>query len=104
MHDLKGFQLMSDATENLQQELENLFRETGKDHHEAFIDTDGEDLEWPSWYAEKMLGRLSILLDAKLTKSELVYLLIWAEKERSSRSPGADWSRSYAKFFIERYA
>jgi hypothetical protein len=43
---------MSDAPEGLLGELETLFQEAGKAHHEAFIDTGGEDLEWPAWYAE----------------------------------------------------
>jgi hypothetical protein len=85
------------------QELEELFRQAGQAHHQAFIDTDGEDLEWPTWYAEYMISRLSGLLNAKFTQSELIYLLVSAEKERSSRAPGADWARYYARFFIERY-
>lgn len=94
---------MSDTSENLFIELGNLFRGAGQAHHEAFIDTDGEDLEWPAWYAEYLIGKLSGLLNAKFSKSELIYLLVWAEKERSLRSPGADWARYYANFFIERY-
>jgi hypothetical protein len=94
---------MIDSQEGLLEELEKLFHETGQAHHEAFKDTDGEDLEWPSWYAEKMVSKLSGLLDAKFSISELTYLLVWAEKERSFRSPGASWARYYARFFIERY-
>jgi hypothetical protein len=94
---------MSDASEGLLGELETLFREAGKAHHEAFMDTGGEDLEWPAWYAEKLIGSLSGLLKAKFTTSELVYLLVWAEKERALKAPGAGWARYYARFFIERY-
>ncbi len=94
---------MNDAQGELFSGLEELFRDAGQAHHEAFIDTDGEDLEWPSWYAEYMIGRISSLLGAKFSQSELIYLLVWAEKERGLRSPGADWARFYARFFIERY-
>ena len=94
---------MSDAPEDLREELETLFRESGKAHHEAFIDTGGEDLEWPSWYAKYLIGQLSSLLNAKFSQSELVYLLVLAEKERTLRAPGANWARYYARFFIERY-
>jgi hypothetical protein len=94
---------MSNNTEDLFVELEKLFNETGQAHHEAFIDTGGEDLEWPAWYADKMISKLSGLLEAKFSKSELIYLLLWAEKERNMRSPGADWARYYARFFMERY-
>jgi hypothetical protein len=94
---------MNDISESLLAQVEKLFRETGKAHHEAFLDTDGEDLEWPSWYAENMIGSLSGLLNAKFTLSELIYLLVCVEKERSLRAPGANWARYYARFFIERY-
>jgi hypothetical protein len=94
---------MSAAQEGILEKLEKLFNETGKAHHEAFKDTDGEDLEWPSWYAEKMVSKLSGLLDAKFSISELIYLLVWAEKERSLRSPGSSWARYYDRFFTERY-
>jgi hypothetical protein len=94
---------MNDTSGFLLAELEELFHQTGQAHHQAFIDTDGEDLEWPVWYAENMIGRLSVLLEAKFTQSELIYLLVGAEKERSLRAPGADWARYYARFFAERY-
>jgi hypothetical protein len=35
--------------------LAALFKQTGEAHHEAFLDTDGDDPEWPLWYA-KYLG------------------------------------------------
>lgn len=83
--------------------LEELFRETGHAHHQAFIDTDGYDPDWPIWYAEYMLERLRRLLDAGFTKSELAYLLIRVANEQPLEAPGADWARYYAKFFIQRY-
>lgn len=95
---------MNDNADDLLTKLESLFRESGKAHHTAFIETDGEDLEWPSWYAEYLIGQLSGLLNAKFSQSELVYLLVWAEKERALKAPGADWARYYARFFLERYA
>ena len=88
---------------NLRAELESLLIETGKAHHTAFQETNGEDPEWPLWYAEYLHKRLSSLLDADFTKSELVYLLILAEKERQLLAPGANWSRSLSKFLLERY-
>jgi hypothetical protein len=40
---------MTDA--NLNQQLQELFREVGKTHHQAYIETDGADPEWPLGYA-----------------------------------------------------
>jgi hypothetical protein len=88
---------------DIAEQLEDLFREAGSAHHKAFIKTNGEDPEWPLWYADYLIEKLGNLLNAKFTKSELVYLLVMAEKERALMAPGSDWPRYYANFFIERY-
>ena len=77
-------------------QLEELFRETGEAHHQAYIETDGADPEWPLWYADYLHERLGLLLDASFTRSELVYLLIWVANEQPLNSPGANWARYYA--------
>lgn len=87
----------------LEQQLTDLFRETGEAHHEAFIKTEGEDPEWPLWYADYVLEPLRELLGAALTRSQLVHLLITASSEQQVKAPGADWARYYARFFQERY-
>jgi NAD(P)H-hydrate epimerase len=84
--------------------LEDLFRETGEAHHQAYIETDGADPEWPLWYAGYLQERLGTLLEARFTRSELVYLLIWVANEQPLNAPGADWARYYADFFLQRYA
>ena len=88
---------------NLSQQLQELFREAGEAHHQAYIETDGVDPEWPLWYANFLQERLSTLLNASFTKSELVYLLILVANEQPLRAPGANWANYYAKFFIQRY-
>ena len=88
---------------DIAEKLEELFRKTGSEHHKAFVKTNGEDPEWPLWYAEYLFEKLAKLLNAKFTKSELVYLLVMVEKERALMAPGADWPRYYTNFFIERY-
>ena len=91
------------ADKGIAEQLEDLFRKTGSEHHKAFIKTNGEDPDWPLWYADYLKEKLEKLLNAKFTKSELVYLLVTAEKERALMAPGADWPRYYANFFIDRY-
>jgi NAD(P)H-hydrate epimerase len=86
-----------------QQQLEELFRETGRAHHQAYIETDGADPEWPLWYAEHSHEKLGALLGATFTRSELVCLIVQAAKEQDLRAPGANWPRYWARFFIERY-
>src|SRR5918999_5326174 len=89
---------MTETEANLNQQLQELFREVSEAHHQAYIETDGVDPEWPLWYAEHLRERLGALLDASFTKSELVYMLILVANEQPLRAPGANWSRYYAKF------
>ena len=84
-------------------QLEDLFHEVGEAHHQAYIETDGADPEWPLWYADYLRKRLGDLLDASFTKSELVHLLVLVANEQPLRAPGANWARYYAKFFIALY-
>lgn len=81
--------------------IEGLFPETGKAHHKAFIHTEGADPEWPLWYAEYLFNKLGKFLNAKFTKSELIYLIVSADKEMSLMAPGADWPSYYANFFVD---
>lgn len=87
----------------LRARLIDLFQKVAADHHRAYIETDGDDPEWPIWYAERLQGLLNPLLDVGCTRSELVYLLVKVEKERVREAPGADWADYYAGFFLERY-
>jgi hypothetical protein len=89
---------------DLAQQLEELFHEVGAAHHQAYIETDGVDPEWPLWYADYLRDKLGALLDASFTKSELVYLLVLLSHEQPLSAPGANWARYYAKFFIRLYA
>ena len=88
---------------DLVQRLSELFKETGQAHHQAFIEVDGDDPDWPLWYAEHLHEPLGEYLSATLTRAELVYLLVLADKEHNLRAPGAQWPRYFARFFIERY-
>ena len=88
---------------DLIQQLADLFRETGRVHHQAFIATDGDDPEWPLWYAGYLQEKIGALLNTEFTRSELVYLLVSAEREQALRAPGEDWTIYYARFFVERY-
>ena len=88
----------------LRNNLVTVFQETGIAHHEAFLDTDGEDSEWPLWYAQHLQGRLTDALRTPFTKSQLVYCVMDADFEHQARSPESNWHEFYAEQFIERYA
>ncbi len=83
-------------------QIAELFKKIGSDHHQAFIETDGEDPEWPLWYAEYLLDKLGPLLNTKFTKSELVCLILTAENQRAEKAPSSDWPVYYADFFIQK--
>jgi hypothetical protein len=87
---------------DLRVELIALLNETGRAHHRAYQASNGADAEWPLWYAEAMQARLNGLIGAGCTRSELIYWLVRAEKERSSLAPGVNWAEDYADFFLKQ--
>jgi hypothetical protein len=93
----------SNDNEKLIKELANLLNEAAEAHHKAFTATEGEDPDWPLWYADYLLEKMRQMLNAKFTKSELIYLLVSADKKNGVVAPGAYWSRFYAKYIISRY-
>jgi hypothetical protein len=82
--------------------LVSLLREAARAHHQAYSHTDGEDPEWPLWYAGYLQEPLGTLLNADFTRSELAYLLVAADKEHKASDPDGDWAAFYARFFLGR--
>jgi len=83
------------------EDLAQLFRETGEVHHQAFLDTDGDDPEWALWYAEHLHDRLAPFLAAPITRSRLVFCLICADDEHHATESDAPWPEYYARRFLE---
>jgi hypothetical protein len=81
-----------------------LLHQTAEDHHVAYKETDGIDPDWSIWYAGHLLENgLETLLDAKLLKSDVIYLLVLVDKLQMSEAPGAHWENYYADFLVRRY-
>lgn len=94
---------MTDPSE-LKRTLAALFHQTAEDHHVAYKATDGVDPDWSLWYAGRLLEQgFDAMLGAAILKSDLIYLLVSADKEIVTRAPGARWEDYYANFFVERY-
>jgi len=90
--------------DELRAKIAALLHQTAEDHHVAYKATDGVDPDWSIWYASHLLEHgFEELLGASLLKSDLIYLLVSADKEIQARAPGARWETYYADFFIERY-
>jgi hypothetical protein len=91
-------------SDDLAAKLAALFHQTSEDHHVAYKATDGVDPDWSIWYAGRLLEQgFDKLLNASILKSDLIYLLVTADKELQTYAPGAGWEDYYADFFIDRY-
>lgn len=80
-----------------------LLQETAAAHHDAFLDQDGDDPEWPLWYATYLHERLPPLLGRALTRSELVYALMHLEQQMAGQGTETPWPEYYAAYLLERY-
>jgi hypothetical protein len=85
------------------QRIAVLLRETGQAHHRAFADVNGEDPEWPRWYAERLVEPLGRELGTNLDATTLARDLADAEAERQARTPDAEWPGAYATWLLGRY-
>jgi hypothetical protein len=83
--------------------LTQLFKETGRAHHQAFIATNGADENWPAWYAAYLQGPLNVLFGVMLVKEELANMLIDFDKKHTMDTSHTLWAEYYAKLFLERY-
>jgi NAD(P)H-hydrate epimerase len=93
---------MTDLT--LRDKLTDLFKQAATAHHEAYASTDGADPDWPIWYAEYLHEPLGVLLNARFTRSELVYVIVGLDKELQQTAPGADWATFWARSLLDRYS
>lgn len=88
---------------NVSQKIEELLSETSKEHHQAFLETNGLDPEWPMWYAGYLKEKLSTLLNIEITKSELIFLLITAENKKAKSTSKKSWQKYYADFISKKF-
>ncbi len=95
---------MNEEKRQRKEKIAALLHQTAEDHHVAYKATDGVDPDWSIWYAGRLLEQgFDTMLDAKPLKSDLIYLLVMAEKQQMSEAPGAHWENYYADFFVNRY-
>ena len=85
------------------EQVAGLLHEAAELHHSVYRLTDGEDPDWAYWYADWLvrLSELPRVLDAEVTRSELVYQLV-----RLDREQGADegWENGYARELVATLA
>ena len=86
--------------------VSELLHEAAETHHRVFRITDGADDDWASWYAQWLvtLSELPALLDAKVVRSELTWLLVRLDKEYTERRPDQRWEDYYAQELIGHFS
>jgi hypothetical protein len=95
---------MNEEQKQSKETIAALLHQTGEDHLVTHKETNGDDPDWSIWYADHLLENgFDTLLDAKLLKSDLIYLLVLVDKQQRSEAPGVHWEKYYADFFVNRY-
>ena len=82
--------------------VSELLHEAGETHHTVYRITDGEDPDWASWYADWLVEHSDLpdLLGGAPVRSELVYILVKADKDYEEGSPEITWEDFYAERII----
>lgn len=78
-------------------------RAAGQAHHRAYARVNGEDAEWPAWYAGWLAPRIGGLLARVPPTTRLATDLRDLEDERQARAAGAVWPEYYADRLLSRY-
>lgn len=84
-----------------QEALADLLRETGRRHHAAFIEAKAVDPEWAIWYAGYLQAHLWDRAGRLPTRSELVALLVRADREYTASDVDEPWPQYYARLILE---
>ncbi len=80
-----------------------LLRQSGQAHHQAFLATDGDDPEWPTWYADYLLDDLNALLDSQLKREQLADLLVELDRSYRREARDKEWPLFYAEILVARF-
>lgn len=82
------------------EKITELFISTGKAHHRAFIETDGEDPDRAIWYGKYLEEPLADTLTTKLSPGENSERLTSLDKKFSSLSAPEHWTKIYANALV----
>ena len=78
-----------------------LLSQVGPAHHRAFSATDGEDPDWPTWYAAWLLERMPEPAP-EVDEGQLAALLATAAETHKTSGSTEDWPGFYARFITGR--
>lgn len=81
--------------------IADVLAEAGAAHHAAYLETDGEDPEWPLWYADHVIGDLRRILEKPtLTISRVVWALVAGDESYRRGLQSESWHHHYAERFV----
>lgn len=81
--------------------MSELLKQTAEAHHQVFIATDGEDKDWPQWYAKYLLNHgIEKLLGSKLPQKDIERLLKQGDEEFKSQGSTSSWESYYANLML----
>src|SRR5512147_1826704 len=81
------------------EDLSALFREVGSAHHRAFASTNGDDPDWPTWYAEYLAPRLQKVFGRPFDARALAEYLKAMDAEHRAWGGQEPWPEFYARTF-----
>ena len=79
--------------------VEELLGRAAKTHHMVWMKQDGEDADWPMWYASWLIDHSNFLemIDQPLTKSQLTCKLMTLDQEYTAANDSSQtWQAYYA--------
>jgi hypothetical protein len=86
--------------------IAELLHQAAETHHIVYADTDGEDPDWATFYADWLLAhsRLPGELGRPPVRSHLTAELVTLDRDFTSGRPDERWEDYYARRLLERFA
>ncbi len=88
------------------EKIADLLHQVAETHHVVYADTDGEDPDWASFYADWLTAhsRLPELLGRPPVRSHLTAELVALDRDYTSSERAARWEEYYAERLVDRFA
>jgi hypothetical protein len=82
-----------------------ILHDAAETHHTVYRIVDGADPDWASWYADWLinLSALPDVLGTRPVRSELVWLLVDADKRYTAERPDQPWETRYAQRMLVHF-
>lgn len=92
-------------SENVAEAIAQLLNQAGEIHHTVFVDTDGNDPDWATFYSDWLLthSELARLLGSRPVRSHLTRDLVELDEQYAMQKPSEPWPGWYAQRLIAKY-